>query len=90
LIEQLKERNVWCVGTTADAKTAYTEWDWRQPTAIVLGGEGDGLHRLVRERCDSLVRIPLAGHVESLNVSVAAGIILFEAMRQRAAGRSEK
>ena len=83
LIEQLKERNVWCVGATADATALYTDWDWKQPTALVLGGEGDGLHRLVRERCDSLVRIPLAGQVASLNVSVAAGIILFEARRQR-------
>lgn len=83
LIEQLKGRNVWCVGATADAASAHTDWDWKQPTAVVLGGEGAGLHRLVRERCDSLVRIPLLGHVESLNVSVAAGIILFEALRQR-------
>ena len=85
LIEQLKERNVWCVGATADAETAYTDWDWKQPTTIVLGGEGAGLHRLVRERCDALVRIPLLGHGESLNVSVAAGVILFEALRQRGA-----
>ena len=85
LIEQLKERNVWCVGATADAANVYTGWDWKQPTAIVLGGEGAGLHRLVRERCDALVRIPLSGHVGSLNVSVAAGIILFEALRQRTA-----
>lgn len=86
LIEQLKERNVWCVGAAADAKMTYTDWDWKQSTALVLGGEGDGLHRLARERCDALVRIPLAGHVESLNVSVAAGVILFEAMRQRRIG----
>jgi 23S rRNA (guanosine2251-2'-O)-methyltransferase len=85
LIEQLKERNVWCVGANADSATIYTGWDWKQPTAIVLGGEGSGLHRLVRERCDALVRIPLSGHVGSLNVSVAAGIILFEALRQRTA-----
>ena len=83
LLEQLKERNVWCVGAAAEASTAHTVWDWKQPTALVLGGEGTGLHRLVRERCDALVRIPLVGRVESLNVSVAAGIILFEALRQR-------
>jgi len=83
LIEQLKERNVWCIGATADTSTVYTGWDWKQPAAIVLGGEGAGLHRLVRERCDALVSIPLLGHGQSLNVSVAAGIILFEALRQR-------
>lgn len=83
LIRQLKERNVWVVGTAADAPLDYTEWDWTRPSALVLGGEGAGLHRLVRENCDVLVRIPVQGKVESLNVSVAAGIILFEALRQR-------
>jgi len=83
LIRQLKERNVWVVGTAADAPLDYTEWDWTRPSALVLGGEGAGLHRLVRENCDVLVRIPVQGRVESLNVSVAAGIILFEALRQR-------
>lgn len=83
LIEQLKERNIWTVGTSADAPVPYTDWDWRQPSALVLGGEGAGLHRLVRERCDTLVSIPLRGHIESLNVSVAAGVILYEAVRQR-------
>jgi 23S rRNA (guanosine2251-2'-O)-methyltransferase len=84
LIAQLKERNVWVVGTAGDAATDYTEWDWTRPSAIVLGGEGVGLHRLVRERCDALVRIPVLGRIESLNVSVASGIILYEALRQRA------
>jgi len=83
LIEQLKERNVWVVGTVADAATNYTEWDWTRPSAVVLGGEGAGLHRLVRENCDVLVRIPVCGKIQSLNVSVAAGIILYEALRQR-------
>jgi 23S rRNA (guanosine2251-2'-O)-methyltransferase len=83
LIEQLKERNIWTVGTSADAPTLYTEWDWRQPSALFLGGEGAGLHRLVRERCDMLVSIPVHGHIESLNVSVAGGIVLYEAVRQR-------
>src|SRR5262249_7416617 len=89
LIAQLKERNVWVVGTAADASMSYGEWDWTRPSAVVLGGEGAGLHRLVRERCDALVRIPIRGRIESLNVSVAAGIILYEALRQRSAGRSE-
>ncbi len=84
LIEQLKERNIWVVGAAAEASADYTEWDWTLPSAIFLGGEGSGLHRLVRERCDALVRIPVVGRIESLNVSVAAGILLYEAMRQRA------
>ena len=83
LIEQLKERNIWVVGAAAEATTDYSEWDWKLPTAIFLGSEGSGLHRLVRERCDSLVRIPVLGRLESLNVSVVAGILLYEALRQR-------
>ena len=83
LIEELKEKNIWVVGTSADAETNYTEWDWTRPSALVLGGEGSGLHRLVAENCDVLVRIPMHGKIESLNVSVAAGVILFEARRQR-------
>jgi 23S rRNA (guanosine2251-2'-O)-methyltransferase len=84
LIEELKERNIWTVGTSADAPMLYTAWDWAQPSALFLGGEGTGLHRLVRERCDTLVSIPVLGKIESLNVSVAAGIVLYEAVRQRA------
>jgi 23S rRNA (guanosine2251-2'-O)-methyltransferase len=84
LIEELKERNIWTVGTSADAATEYTAWDWTVPTAVFFGGEGAGLHRLVRERCDALVSIPVRGRIESLNVSVATGIVLYEAIRQRA------
>jgi 23S rRNA (guanosine2251-2'-O)-methyltransferase len=83
LIEKLKERNVWVVGADADAEMNYSEWDWTRPSAVVLGGEGAGLHRLVRENCDVLVRIPVLGKIQSLNVSVAAGVILYEALRQR-------
>jgi 23S rRNA (guanosine2251-2'-O)-methyltransferase len=83
LIEQLKERNIWVIGAAAEAKQSYTEWDWKQPASIFLGSEGHGLHRLVREHCDTLVRIPVAGRLESLNVSVAAGVLLYEARRQR-------
>jgi 23S rRNA (guanosine2251-2'-O)-methyltransferase len=83
LIEQLKERNIWVVGAAAEAPVEYTEWDWNLPVAVVLGNEGHGLHRLVGERCDSLVRIPVSGRLESLNVSVAAGVLLYEARRQR-------
>ena len=89
LIEQLKERNIWTIGTSADAPLEYTAWDFTQPSALVLGGEGTGLHRLVRERCDTLVRIPVRGHIESLNVSVAAGIVLYEALRQRTAAKDK-
>jgi 23S rRNA (guanosine2251-2'-O)-methyltransferase len=85
LIEQLKQRNIWVVGAAADGASDYTEWDWTVPSALFLGGEGTGLHRLVRERCDTLVRIPLRGRIGSLNVSVAAGVILYEALRQRRA-----
>lgn len=91
LIESLKERNIWVVGTASDAPMMYTDWDWKLPAAIFLGSEGHGLHRLVREHCDILVRIPVAGRLESLNVSVAAGVLLYEARRQRNPnGRREK
>lgn len=89
LIEQLKQRNIWVIGAAADGPSDYTDWDWTVPSALFLGGEGSGLHRLVRERCDALVRIPLRGRIESLNVSVAAGVILYEALRQRTARKSE-
>ena len=89
LVEDLKGRGVWAVGTAADAAVTYNEWDWTQPCALLLGGEGEGLRRLVRERCDVLVGVPLRGHVAALNVSVAAGIILYEAVRQRTARRAE-
>lgn len=83
LIEDLKTRRIWVVGTSGDATMSYTDWDWRQPSALVLGAEGSGLHRLVAENCDALVNIPMYGKIDSLNVSVAAGVILFEARRQR-------
>ncbi|HEX6045700.1 MAG TPA: 23S rRNA (guanosine(2251)-2'-O)-methyltransferase RlmB [Pyrinomonadaceae bacterium] len=83
LIEQLKARNIWVVGAAGEARQSYTEWDWKLPAAIFLGNEGSGLHRLVREHCDTLVRIPMFGRLDSLNVSVAAGVLLYEARRQR-------
>lgn len=83
LIEELKSNNIWVIGTSAEAKMDYTEWDWSQSSALVLGSEGKGLHRLVAENCDALVKIPMLGKIESLNVSVACGVILFEAVRQR-------
>lgn len=86
LIDQLKERNIWVIGAATEASRDYTEWDWTLPSAVFLGSEGSGLHRLVRERCDALVRIPVFGKLDSLNVSVAAGVLLYEARRQRLKG----
>jgi len=82
-VEELKDAGVWSVGLAGDATESYDAIDFTLPTALVLGAEGTGLRRLVRERCDRLASIPMRGHVSSLNVSVAAGIVLFEAMRQR-------
>lgn len=84
-LEELKAQGVWTVGLDADSKTPYYDLDLTVPTAIVLGAEGHGLRRLVRERCDWLAAIPMAGQVSSLNVSAAAAIVLFEAVRQRKA-----
>ena len=81
----LKSAGVWTVGLAADAPTHYDAIDLTLPSALVVGSEGTGLRRLVRERCDWLVSIPMQGHVRSLNVSVATGIVLFEAVRQRMA-----
>jgi 23S rRNA (guanosine2251-2'-O)-methyltransferase len=82
-LEELKESGVWTVGLAADSPKSYYELDLTIPTAFVVGAEGSGLRRLVRERCDWLASIPMAGHVSSLNVSVATGVIMFEAVRQR-------
>jgi 23S rRNA (guanosine2251-2'-O)-methyltransferase len=82
-IEELKNAGVWAVGLAADASDRYDQVDLTLPTAVVLGAEGSGLRRLVRERCDRLVSIPMRGAVDSLNVSVAAGVMLFEGVRQR-------
>ena len=86
-IEELKALGVWTIGLAGDASDSYDEIDFGLPTAIVLGAEGTGLRRLVRERCDRLVSIPMHGTVDSLNVSVAAGVVLFEARRQRDRGK---
>ena len=82
-IEELKEAGVWTIGLAGDSPNRYDRLDLTIPLAIVVGAEGTGLRRLVRERCDWLASIPMRGHVQSLNVSVAAGIALFEALRQR-------
>ena len=82
-VEELKGLGVWTVGLAGEASTPYDAIDFSAPTAIVLGAEGPGLRRLVREKCDHLASIPMHGHVGSINVSVAAGVVLFEAVRQR-------
>ena len=86
-VAELKELGVWTVGLAGDSERPYDTIDLALPTAIVLGGEGEGLRRLVRERCDLTASIPMLGHVDSLNVSVAAGVVLFEAVRQRRQSR---
>jgi 23S rRNA (guanosine2251-2'-O)-methyltransferase len=82
-LETLKEQGVWTVGLDGEAEDLYDSLDYTIPTAFVVGAEGEGLRRLVRETCDRLVKIPMGGLVGSLNVSVAAGVALFEAARQR-------
>jgi len=82
-LRELKQAGLWLAGASQEADTDIFHADLRRPLAIVLGGEGKGLRRLTQEQCDMQVRIPMAGTVESLNVSVAAGICLFEAVRQR-------
>jgi 23S rRNA (guanosine2251-2'-O)-methyltransferase len=84
-LEELKDAGVWTIGLAGDGETTYDSIDFTLPTAVVVGAEGSGLRRLVRERCDWVVAIPLQGRMESLNASVAAGIVLFEAVRQRRA-----
>ncbi len=82
-LDSLKEQGVWLTGAAAEAEETLYDLDFAGPTAFVLGAEEKGLRRLTREQCDYLARIPMAGSVASLNVSVAAGVLLFEAVRQR-------
>ena len=82
-LRELQEREIWVVGTAGEAEHDLYEAEWPQATAWVMGAEGEGMRRLTRETCDQLVRIPMYGSVESLNVSVAAGVCLFEARRRR-------
>jgi 23S rRNA (guanosine2251-2'-O)-methyltransferase len=83
-LEQLKKRGFWIYGLDERGPQLYSETDYARPTVFVLGGEGQGLHQLVKKHCDVLVRIPMAGAISSLNVSVAAGIVLFEWRRGQA------
>ena len=80
---ELKERSIWVIGTSDDAPRNIYQADLKVPTALVLGAEGDGMRQLTRKNCDELVSIPMRGAVESLNVSVASGVCLYEALRQR-------
>ena len=82
-LQELKERNIWVIGTSEDAPKTLFDMDLKGPTALVLGAEGTGIRQLTRKTCDELVSIPMQGAVESLNVSVASGICLYEARRQR-------
>ena len=82
-IDRLKKAGIWVVGSVGDASCAYTDADFRVPLCLVLGSEGEGIRRLVRHKCDYLVHLPMLGRIDSLNVSVAAGILLYEVLRQR-------
>ena len=82
-LEQLQSQGIWLVGTDDEAEQNLYQQDFKGPTALVMGSEGKGLRRLTKEKCDFLVSIPMAGEMSSLNVSVATGICLFEAVRQR-------
>jgi 23S rRNA (guanosine2251-2'-O)-methyltransferase len=84
-LEQVKQANIWCVGLDERGTADYTEYDFTASCMLVLGREGAGLHDLVRRTCDHLLRIPMAGHVSSLNVSAAGAVVLYEAFRQRRA-----
>lgn len=87
-MEEMKEAGYWLVGLDERADKSYTEVDLKGPVGIVLGSEGEGLHELTRKRCDFLVSLPTTGPVRSLNVSVAAGVMLFEVVRQRVRQKS--
>jgi 23S rRNA (guanosine2251-2'-O)-methyltransferase len=82
-IEDMKKQGLWVVGVDPKAKKLWTEYDYTGPVAVVLGGEHRGLRRLVREHCDILVQLPMLGKIESLNISVAAAVVLYEVVRQR-------
>ena len=82
-IKELKERGLWVYGTAADAPAGMWETNLKGPVCLVIGSEGDGMGRLVRENCDVLVSIPMHGKVNSLNASAAAGILMYEVLRQR-------
>ena len=82
-MKELQERGIWIIGTAGEAPNSVYQQDLKGPLALVMGAEGSGMRRLTREHCDHLINIPMAGEVSSLNVSVATGVCLFEAVRQR-------
>ena len=82
-LNELKERNIWIIGTAGEAEKSIYQVEMKGPTALVLGAEGPGMRQLTRKTCDELVHIPMKGAVDSLNVSVASGVCLYEALRQR-------
>ena len=82
-IKYLKEQGVWICGTDGDAKTYYYNQDLKGALAIIIGSEGFGMSRLVKENCDFLVKIPMKGKITSLNASVSAGIVIYEALKQK-------
>lgn len=86
-LEKLQQRGLWIVGTAGEAEQELYQQDMTGPTVLVMGAEGKGMRRLTREHCDFLVKLPMAGSVSSLNVSVATGVCLFEAVRQRTSGK---
>lgn len=82
-LRSLQEQGVWLIGTAGEAKATLYQADFKGPVALVMGAEGKGMRRLTKEHCDQLINIPMLGHVDSLNVSVATGVCLYEALRQR-------
>jgi len=88
-LDKLKQQGYWIYGLDERGTELYDQVDYAKPTVIVLGGEGKGIHQGVQKHCDVLVQIPMAGEVSSLNVSVAAGVVLFELRRRRANGPSK-
>ncbi len=89
-LEKLQQRGLWVVGTAGEAEQELYQQDLTGPTILIMGAEGKGMRRLTREHCDYLVKLPMAGSVSSLNVSVATGVCLFEAMRQRSVKAAAK
>lgn len=90
VVRACQKAGLWAYAADPEGESLYTQVDWRQPTALVIGGEGGGVPRLVRERCDGRVRLPMRGRVGSLNASVAAGVLLYEVVRQRGPSASAR
>src|SRR5260221_1471513 len=89
-IEFLKKKNIWVIGLDSEAKTEYDKADLTGPLALVVGSEGRGISRLVREHCDLLIKLPMHGHINSLNAAVAGSVALYEALRQRSNKQDKK